>query len=109
MKIANSKLHKENESLRKTAKHSEKKVEDTEVLTEKLREELLLKEKSLMSSMRSLIEILRRIWKSVEISYRKIRTSSRQISNFDQLVEDPLRIDVLKLYDEFEEMLSVVR
>lgn len=53
-----------------------------------------------MSSMRSLLEILRRVWKSIEISYRKVK-NTRPSGDFDRLTEDPLHIDVLKLYDEF--------
>ena len=44
-------------------------------------EDLVVKEKSLMSSIRSLIEILRRVWRSIEIKVRKVRHNA-QLGNF---------------------------
>lgn len=61
-----------------------------------------------MSSIRSLVEILRRVWRSVEIKVRKARHTSH-LSNFEIIVADPLRIDILRLYDEFEGMLNALR
>jgi hypothetical protein len=53
-----------------------------------------------MSIIRSNIEILRRLWRLLEIKVKKLHPSA-QLGQFDALVKDIHKIDMIKLYDGF--------
>lgn len=51
-----------------------------------------------MSSIRSFVEILRRIWRLLEIKVRKYGVVPG-MARFENLLGDVMSVDVLKLYD----------
>jgi hypothetical protein len=63
-----------------------------------------------MCTIRSLADILRTIWRSIEVKVRKIRPSGNyNLINYESIAGDPMKIDVLKLYNSFAEMISVIK
>jgi hypothetical protein len=76
----------------------------------KLSDEAALKEKSMMCTIRSLADVLRTIWRSIEVKVRKIRPSNNyNLINYESLAGDPMKIDVLRLYSSFADMISVIK
>jgi hypothetical protein len=64
----------------------------------------------MMSTIRSLTDILRTIWRSIEVKVRKMRSNnSYNPTTYDSIAGDPMKIDVLRLYSEFGDMLSTIK
>lgn len=70
--------------------------------------EYLIKEKSLQSNIRGMVEMLRRLWRFIEFKVRKISSEIKISESFDELVKDQSNVDVLKLLSGFEEMLNLI-
>lgn len=48
--------------------------------------------------------MLRRLWRLLEIKAKKMHPSVQQTGHFDTLVKDIYKIDMIRLYDGFEEL-----
>lgn len=70
--------------------------------------EYLIKEKSLQSYIRGIIEMLRRLWRSIEFKVRKVCSGYKFTDTFEEMVKDNTQVDVIKMYNAYEAMLNAI-
>ena len=108
MKTQASKQSGQIDNLKSKLSDSEKSLTKFHNELKNYENEYLIKEKSLQSVVRGLVEMTRRLWRFIEIKVRKASPEAKIKESFDDLARDQSNVDVIRLYSGFETMLNLI-